>query len=60
MRKSRPPSRRERLENMAAEIVDVEGAAQLLGVSKRTIYTDIPLSLPSGEGLRALRQCVLP
>jgi excisionase family DNA binding protein len=30
--------RRKRIEGMAAEILDVDGAAKLLGVSKRTVY----------------------
>ena len=33
------PSRAERREKMDEEILDVEGAAQALGVSTRTIYT---------------------
>jgi excisionase family DNA binding protein len=38
MRKRQRPPRAQRIEGMAAEILDVEGAARLLGVSKRTIY----------------------
>ena len=38
MRKRRQAPRAKRIEGMAPEILDVEGAARLLGVSTRTIY----------------------